>query len=146
MHCCLVTLGTISNIITWHHISFQVTKMFVVCPSPAENDTRHGGMLASAKVTYVKGLEPSLPAGCGVEPTDTQLRRDCLADIIMKVLEKPLSVEETHAILDKARTGSAARARHPRSRSHGPGVRRRMPTRLVLGGAKDNHERVPRRV
>ena len=35
--------------------------------------------------------------------TDTQLCRDCLADIIMKVLEKPLSVEETHAILDKAR-------------------------------------------
>ena len=29
--------------------------------------------------------------------------RECLAEIIMKVLEKPLSVEETHAILDKAR-------------------------------------------
>ena len=77
--------------------------MFVICPNPAEKDQHHGGMLASAKVTYVKGLEPSLPAGCGVEPTDTQLRRECLAEIIMKVLEKPLSVEETHAILDKAR-------------------------------------------
>jgi inosine-uridine nucleoside N-ribohydrolase len=87
----------------WHHTSFQVTKMFVICPNPAEKDQHHGGMLASAKVTYVKGLEPSLPAGCGVEPTDTQLRRECLAEIIMKVLEKPLSVEETHAILDKAR-------------------------------------------
>ena len=46
-----------------------------------------------------------------MEPTDTQLRRDCLADIIMKVLEKPLSVEETHAILDKARGfGSESKA------------------------------------
>ena len=92
----------------WHHTSFQVTKIFVVCPNPkdvcgAENDQPHGGMLASAKVTYVKGLEPSLPAEAGKEPTDTQRRRECLADIIMKVLEKPLSVEETHAILDKAR-------------------------------------------
>ena len=95
MHCCLVTLGT---------LSFQVTKMFVICPNPAEKDTRHGGMLASAKVTYVKGLEPGLPGPeAGVEPTDTQCRRNCLAEIIMKVLEKPLSVEETHAILDKAR-------------------------------------------
>ena len=116
--------------------------MFVICPNPAENDQHRGGMVASAKVTYVKGLEPSLPAEAGKEPTDTQRRRECLADIIMKVLEKPLSVEETHAILDKARTGSAARARHPRSRSHGPGVRRRMPTRL-LDGAKDNHESAP---
>ena len=87
----------------WHHVSFQVTKVFVICPNPAEKDQHRGGMVASAKVTYVKGLEPSLPAACGVEPTDTQLRRDCLAEIIMKVLEKPLSVEETHAILDKAR-------------------------------------------
>ena len=87
----------------WHRICFQVTKMFVICPNPADNDQHRGGMLASAKVTYVKGLEPSLPAEAGKEPTDTQRRRECLADIIMKVLEKPLSVEETHAILDKAR-------------------------------------------
>ena len=81
-----------------------MTKVFVICPNPAEKDQHHGGMLASAKVTYVKGLEPGLPGPeAGVEPTDTQNRRNCLAEIIMKVLEKPLSVEETHAIIDNAR-------------------------------------------
>ena len=83
--------------------SGQVTKMFVVCPNPAENDSHHGGMIASAKVTYVKGLDPSLPVEDGVEPTETQLRRECLADIIMTVLKKPLSLEETLAIINKAR-------------------------------------------
>ena len=77
--------------------------MFVICPIPAESEQCPGGMLASAKVTYVKGLDPcskgSTPAG--VKQTDTRLRRDCLAEIIMKVLEKPMSLAETHALIDK---------------------------------------------
>ena len=114
--------------------------MFVICPNPAENDQHHGGMLASAKVTYVKGLEPSLPAECGVEPTDTQRRRDCLAEIIMKVLEKPLSVEETHAILEKARgfgrESKALAGEKPRDKA-------RVSTRLLSGASKARPRECP---
>ena len=78
--------------------------MFAICPNPAENDSHHGGMIASAKVTYVKGLDPNLDTvEVGVEPTKLQRRRECLADIIMTVLKKPLSLEETLAIINKAR-------------------------------------------
>ena len=101
--------------------SGQVTKMFAVCPNPAENDSHHGGMIASAKVTYVKGLDPSLPVEDGAEPTETQRRRECLADIIMTVLKKPLSLEETLAIINKARgfgdESNASTSKKPRGKA-----------------------------
>ena len=96
--------------------------MFAICPNPAETDSHHGGMIASAKVTYVKGLEPNLDTvEVGVEPTETQLRRECLADIIMTVLKKPLSLEETHTIINKARRfgneSTASASKKPRGKA-----------------------------
>ena len=96
--------------------------MFAICPNPAENDSHHGGMIASAKVTYVKGLVPNLDTvKVGVEPTKLQRRRECLAEIIMAVLTKPLSLEETLAIINKARESgdesNASASKKPRGKA-----------------------------
>ena len=66
--------------------------MFVICTDPADLPESNDGTIASAKVTYVKGLEPGLP-GCENEA------RECLEKCIMKVLEKKLSWDETPALI-----------------------------------------------